>query len=303
MFATRTGATRLALIAVTGLTVLKVAVVVITGSISILAQAVDSFLDLFAIVITFLAIIIANRPADKTHPFGHGKAENIAAVIQAVLIFAISGLIIHSAVRRIISGTTVELTEVGIGVMAVSIIVSFFLSRHLIRVARATESVALEANAHNIAVDVYSAAGVLAGLIVIRLTGISILDPIIALAVALLILKTGCDVMRKFFGGLVDVKLPEAEEDIIRLSVIEYSAEVVGFHGLRTRKAGSQRYVDLHLVVPKRVSVAEAHHLCDRLEQGIADRLQNTSVIIHVEPCDEKCDRCPIPSTRCQDRG
>ncbi|MFC2063321.1 cation diffusion facilitator family transporter, partial [Chloroflexota bacterium] len=293
MFATRTGAARLALIAVIGLIALKVAVVVITGSISILAQAVDSFLDLFAIVITFLAVIIANRPADKAHPFGHGKAENIAAVIQAVLIFAAGGLIIYSAVLRIISGTAVELTEAGIGVMAVSIVVSFFLSRHLLRVARATDSVALEANAHNIAVDVYSAAGVLAGLVVIRLTGISILDPIIALAVALLILKTGADVMRRSFSGLVDAKLSEAEEEIIRLTVTRYSEEVVGFHGLRTRRAGSQRYINLNLVVPKGLSVAEAHRFCDRLEQDIADRLRNTSVVIHIEPCDEECDQCP----------
>lgn len=303
MFATRTGAARLALVAVIGLIALKVGVAVVTGSISILAQAVDSFLDLFAITVTFLAVIIANRPADKAHPFGHGKAENIAAVIQAVLIFAAGGLIIYSAVRRIISGTAVELTEAGIAVMAVSIVVSFFLSRHLLRVARATDSVALEANAHNIAVDVYSAAGVLAGMVAIRLTGISILDPIIALAVALLILKTGCDVMRKSFGGLVDAKLPEAEEDIVRLTVTGYSEEVVSFHGLRTRRAGSQRYVNLNLVVPKGLSVAEAHRLCDRLEQDIAERLRNTSVVIHVEPCDEECDRCPIPPTRCRNRG
>ena len=134
MFSTKSGATKLALIVVIGLITLKVVVAVITGSISIFAQAADSFLDLFAIIVTFFAISIATKPADEEHHFGHGKIENIAAVVQAVLIFTAGGLIIYSAVRRIILGTTVALTEAGIGVMLVSIIASIFLSRHLLKV-------------------------------------------------------------------------------------------------------------------------------------------------------------------------
>ncbi|GAH70618.1 unnamed protein product, partial [marine sediment metagenome] len=258
--------------------------------ISILAQAADSFLDLFAILVTFLAIVVAVRPADEEHPFGHGKVENIAAIIQALLIFTAGGLIIYSAVRRIIAGTTIELTEAGIGVMLVSVIVSIFLSRHLLKVSRITDSIALEASARNIAVDVYSAAGVLIGLVVIRFTGLSILDPIIALAVALLILKAGYNVTRKSFGGLVDVRLPKAEEVEIKSCIREHYSEVVSFHKLRTRKAGSQRYIDLHLVMPKNASVDEAHRMCDHLEQDIENRLHHTSVTIHVEPCSIECD-------------
>ena len=289
----RSGVVKLSLVVITGLIALKIGVAVITGSISILAQAADSFLDLFAIIVTFFAVIVATKPADEEHPFGHGKVENIAAVVQATLIFTAGGLIIYSAVRRIILGTTIELTEAGIGVMLVSIVVSIFLSRHLLKVARATDSIALEANARNIAVDVYSATGVLVGLAVIRFTGLNILDPIIALLVAMLILKAAYDVMRKSFSGLVDVKLPKAEENVIKSSITEYLGELVGFHALRTRKAGNQRYIDLHLVMPKRVNLAEAHQLCDQLEQDIKNRLQNTNVIIHVEPCDEKCEHCP----------
>jgi len=295
MFSTTSGAVRLSLIVITGLIALKAAVAVITGSISILAQAVDSFLDLFAVVIIFFAIGMATRPADKEHPFGHGKVENIAAVVQAVLIFTAGGLIIYSAVRRIILGTTVELTEAGIGVMLVSIIASIFLSRHLLKVSRTTDSTALEASARNIAADVYSAAGVLAGLVAIRLTGLTILDPIIALAVAILILKAAYDVMRKSFGGLVDVKLPEAEENIIRKCIATHNNEIVSFHKLRTRKVGNQRHVDLHLVMPKSASVEEAHQLCDCLEQEIEASLKRANVTIHVEPCDEQCDQCPLP--------
>jgi len=294
MFSTRSGAVKLSLVVVIGLIVLKVVVAIITGSISILAQAVDSFLDLFAIVITFFAVTIAIKPADEEHPFGHGKVENIAAIVQAMLIFTAGGLIIYSAVHRIIAGVTIELTEAGIGVMLVSIIASVFLSRHLLKVARAVDSIALQASAHNIAADVYSAAAVLAGLLVIRFTGLNILDPIIALLVALFILKVAYDVLRRSFGGLIDIRLSEAEENIIRLSIMEHVGELVSFHELRTRKAGSQRYIDLHLVMPKKASVEEAHRLCDHLEQDIGDKLRYANVTIHVEPCSEECDQCPI---------
>jgi len=303
MFSTRSGAVRLSLVVVIGLIILKIAVAVITGSISILAQAMDSLLDLFAVIITFFAIGIAARPADEKHPFGHGKVENIAAIVQAVLIFTAGGLIIYSAVRRIITGTTLELTEAGIGVMLVSIVASIFLSRHLLKVSRAVDSIALQANARNIAADVYSAAAVLAGLIAIRFTGLNILDPIIALLVALFILKVAYDVLRRSFGGLIDVKLPEVEEVEIKSCIIEHYSEVVGFHKLRTRKAGSQRYIDLHLVMPKNASVEEAHKMCDHLEQDIKMRLHHTSVVIHVESCSIECDQCSVSCSLRQKRS
>jgi cation diffusion facilitator family transporter len=290
-------AAKLMLIVVCGLIVLKVAVVVITGSISILAQAVDSSLDLLAVLVTFIAIRIAAKPADREHPFGHGKVENIAAMVQAGLIFAVGGSIIYSAVHRIIVGATVELPEAGIGVMLVSMIVSIFLSRYLFKVSRAVDSIALQANAQNIAVDVYSTAAVLAGLVAVRFTGLAILDPVIALAVAGLILKTGYDVLRKSFAELIDVKLPEAEEGIIRACIMKYNYRMVAFHDLRTRKAGSYRYIDLHLVMPKNESVEEAHRICDRLEKDIRKRLPRAHITIHVEPCTTECDQCSVACT------
>ncbi len=302
MFATRSSAAKLSLGVVIVLIAFKVAVGVITGSISVLAQAADSFLDLFAITITFLAVVIATRPADEEHPFGHGKVENIAAVAQAVLIFVAGGLIIYSAIRRIITGTTLEMTEAGIGVMLVSIVASIFLSKYLLKVSRATDSVALEANARNIAADVYSAAGVLVGLIIIRFTGLTVIDPIIALLVSLIIFKSAYEVLRKSFGGLLDVKLPETEENVIRDAIIEHVGELVDYHKLRTRKAGSQRYVDLHLVMPRNISLEDAHRMCDHLEQDIKNKLNQASVTIHVEPCDEKYEQCPISPGLRKDR-
>jgi len=300
MFSGRSGAAKLSIIIVISLIVLKVVVGVITGSLSVLAQAVDSFLDLFAVSITFLAIRIAARPADEEHPFGHGKAENVAAIIQAILIFVAGGSIIYSAVRRMQTHAALEMTEAGIGVMAVSIIASIFLSRYLLRVAKKEDSMALEANAHNIAADVYSAAAVFVGLIVVRLTGLVIIDAILAGLVALYILKVAFDILKKSLGGLVDVKLPEDEENSVRAAITEhFGREVVSFHKLRTRKAGSQRYIDLHLVMPKHVNIEEAHNMCDHLEKDIKGRLIRTDVTIHEGPCDENCEDCDL---ECEDR-
>jgi len=166
----------------------------------------------------------------------------------------------------------------------------------LLKVSQATDSIALEAFARNITADVYSTGGVLIGLVAIRFTGLNVLDPVIALAVALLILKAAYDVMRKSFRGLIDVRLPELEENEIKSSIAEHYPELVGFHKLRTRKAGSQRFIDLHLVMPKNASVQEAHQMCDHLEQDIKNRLPNCSVTIHVEPCDTGCEECLVIS-------
>ena len=296
MFSTPSGAAKLLLGTVLGLFAFKVIVGVFTGSISIWAQAVDSSLDIFAVVITFLTVGYSSKPADHEHPFGHGKAEAIAAGIQAVLLLGASAAIAYSAVQRIMSGITVAYAPAGVAVMFVSLVVSFLLSRHLFKVARATGSTALEANANNIRSDVYSTGGVLVGLAVISIwDNLTIIDPILALVVVVLILRATYRVGGMAFHELVDVRLPEDEEKKIRQAITEhFGGEVVGFHRLRTRKAGSQRYVDLHLVMPKQVSIEEAHEMCDHLEKDMRNRLLRTDIIIHVEPCDGKCEACRL---------
>ncbi len=294
MFSTRRGATWLALIVILGLVSLKLVIALITGSISIFAQTADSFLDVIAVLIAFFSIRMSVKPADEEHPFGHGKIENISAVAQAIQIFTAGGLIIYSAINRIISEEAIELTEAGIGVMAISIIASILLSRHLLKVSKATDSLALEAIGHNIAADVYSAAGVLVGLVVIRITGLVILDPIIALVVSIIIFKSAFTVIGKSFHGLMDTRLPKSEEKEIASCLKEHSGQLVGFHKLRTRKAGNQRFIDLHLILPKSASIEEAHRICDNLERDLEDKLTNTNVTIHVEPCSIECDRCYV---------
>jgi cation diffusion facilitator family transporter len=296
VFSTPSGAAKLLLATVLGLFALKVIVGVVTGSISIWAQAVDSSLDIFAVIVTFLTVGYSAKPADREHPFGHGKAEAIAAGIQAVLLLGASAAIAYSAIRRIIDGTGVAYAPAGVAVMLVSTVTSFLLSRHLFKVARTTGSTALEANANNIRSDVYSTGGVLIGLAVVSIwNNLTIIDPILALLVVVLILRATYRVGWMAFHELVDVKLPEDEEKNIRQAITEhFGGEVVSFHKLRTRKAGSQRYIDLHLVMPKQVSIEEAHRVCDHLEKDMKNRLLRTDVTIHVEPCDGNCVVCQL---------
>jgi len=298
VFSTKAGATKLLIGVVVGLIIFKVVVSLLTGSISILAQAADSLLDLFAGIITFFAIRIAAKPADAEHPYGHGKVEDIAGVVQGILIFITGGLIIYSAIDRIVKGSSIALAEAGIAVMAVSIVVSIFLSRHLMNVSRRTGSVALEANARNIAADVYSASAVLVGLAIVRFTGINIIDPILAIAVAIYILKIAIDTIRKPVSGLLDETLPSSQQAVIEECLRKHSRQVSGFHALRTRRAGNQSYIDLHLVMAKDIRLEQAHQICDRIEFEIRSTLHEASVTIHAEPCDNECEQCSAICSR-----
>jgi cation diffusion facilitator family transporter len=300
MFSTEKGAANLLIGVVIGLILLKVIAGWISGSISVFAQAADSFLDLFAGLVTFFAVRIATKPADEEHPFGHGKVEDMAGVVQGILIFIAAGLIIYSSVGRIINKTPIELAEAGMVAMVVSMVASILLSRHLLKVSRATGSVVLEANARNITGDIYSTAAVLVGLIVVRITGLNILDPIIAIGIAIYIAKIAYDAISKPLLGLVDASLPRSEQAVIKSCLAEQGNQIVGFHELRTRRSGNQRYIDLHLVMAKGISLERAHQVCDLLEVDIRLKLPRTNVTIHVEPCDGKCKQCSVNSSACQ---
>jgi cation diffusion facilitator family transporter len=301
MFSTAAGAARLLLLSVLGLFAFKVIVGVVTGSVSIWAQAVDSSLDIFAVVITFLTVGYSTKPADEDHPYGHGKVEPIAAAIQSLLLLAASAAIAWSAIQRIINGATVSYAPAGVAVMAVSLIVNIFLSNHLFKIAKKTGSLALEANANNIRGDVYSTGGVLLGLTIVSIwKEATIVDPILALLVVIMILRATYHVARLAYTQLTDVKLPEEEENNIKATIAEHlDQEVVSFHKFRTRKSGNHRHVDLHLVMPKHITLEEAHEMCNHLEADIEWRLKDTDVTIHVEPCDGKCKTCKI---KCEKR-
>ena len=293
MFSTPIGAARLFLGVVITLIILKMVVGFISGSISIWAQLADSTLDLFAAVLTFVTIGISSKPADYEHPFGHGKMEDITAGVQGFLLFGAGGAIILSAVNRILHGEVIQ-PDAGIVVMLFSMVVSIALSIHLKRVAKKYESASLAANAQNITGDIFSTAGVMVGLTLVRLTGRTIIDPILAILVALLILRMAFKVLWSAIGGLLDARLPKAEEDEIIACIKEHTSQLAGFHEVRTRKSGNQRFIDLHLMLPKNTSVEEAHKMCDHLEQDIESRLPRASVTIHVEPCETTCNGCEV---------
>lgn len=271
---------------------IKLAVGILMGSVSVLSEAIHSGIDLFASVIACYAVGKAGKPADERHPYGHGKWENASGVVEAVLILLAALYIIYEAVIRLKHGATVEHLGLGTAVMALSAAVNWFVSRYLFRVAEKTDSIALEADAWHLRADVYTSAGVLVGLALIALTGLTMLDSIAAIAVAMLIIKSSIDLTRNAVADLFDVRLPRNDEEKIKRVLSAFQEECVDFHRLRTRKSGSVRFIDLHLVVPRHWTIEEAHQVSDRIEEEIRRALANTQVIIHIDPCNKSLNPC-----------
>jgi cation diffusion facilitator family transporter len=268
----------------TALFVVKLAVGLSTGAVSVISEAIHSGLDLLASLIAWVSVKESARPPDQKHPFGHGKIENVSGSIEAGLIFTAGIWIVVEATRKLIHGGEVESIGLGLGVMGASAATNYFISRRLFHVARQTDSVALEADALHLRTDVYTSAGVFVGLGLLALTGIKALDALAAIAVALLILRTSWNLTREAFLPLLDIRLPEAEEREVEQILETFRTEYVSFHGLRTRKAGAERHVDLHLVVPPRTPIAQAHELAGRVKWAIKDHWPKAHVLVHIEP-------------------
>ncbi|MCL6610308.1 MAG: cation diffusion facilitator family transporter [Peptococcaceae bacterium] len=274
------------------LTLLKLAVGIFMGSISVISEALHSGIDLVASVVDYLSVKQSSKPADPEHPYGHGKYENVGGIVEAVLIIAAALAIIAEAVPRFFKPAEIQSLGAGAAVMAVSVVVNILVSGKLMRVARETDSPALEGDALHLRADVYTSLGIFAGLAAIKFTGLMILDPIIATGVALYILKAGTDLIRKSFRVIVDERLSEEEIDAINEVLRENSLKYLDYHELRTRKAGSQRFIDLHLVFPRDLPIRKIHDTCGDLEQKIKTRLHRADVVIKVEPCREECRDC-----------
>jgi cation diffusion facilitator family transporter len=273
---------RLSIISNTLLILMKLAVGLISGSVSILSEAIHSSMDLIAAIIAFFSVRVSDNPPDSRHPYGHGKIENISGVIESLLIFIAAIWIIFEAVKKLL-GAKIELDSIALGsiVMFISAIVNVFVSRKLYKVARATNSVALEADALHLKTDVYTSLGVAIGLGLIIVTGINWLDPVIAILVALFIVKEAYSLMVKAFTPLLDTawNSDEIEELERTLNKLE-----VSYHDLRTRVAGNYRFVDIHIQIPEEVSVGKAHKYCDKIENELTGMYNNLTVTIHVEP-------------------
>ena len=285
----------LSVVSNTVLVVAKLTIGLISGSVSITSEAVHSSIDLVAAVLAWFSVREAGKPADKEHPYGHGKIENVTGTIEALLIFGAAIYIIWAAVRKMISGT-IDIEELGLGVavMGASAIVNYLVSRHLLKVAIKSDSTALKADAMHLRTDVYTSVGVLAGLAAIKITGLTILDPLVAIGVAMLIINAAYDLTMNAFAPILDAKLPDDEEAVIHEVLAGHSTEFLEYHKLRTRKAGHVRHIDLHLVVPKDMRVETAHNLSQTITAEIDNRLAYSNILVHIDPCKKECAGCVV---------
>jgi cation diffusion facilitator family transporter len=277
----------LSVVSNSSLILLKVVAGTVTGSVSILTEAIHSSIDLVASVVAFFSVRKADEPADESHRYGHEKIENLAAAIEGILILVGSAAIAFEAIRRLIRGGQVEKVPLGIAIVAFSMVANIVVSAVIARNARATASPALEADASHLRTDALTSAGVLAGLILLQITGAHWIDPVVALIVAGAIVVTGIKLLSRASRVLVDEALPAGEVASIRSAIEQFGpAGVVGYHELRTRRAGSRRYVDLHVQFRSGTSLEDAHRTAHELQDVIAGRLDGADVLIHLEPED-----------------
>ena len=282
---------RLSVLSNTGLVLMKFVIGFAVGSVSIISEAIHSSMDLIAAVIAFFSVRKSAEPPDAAHSFGHGKFEDISGLIEAVLIFVAAVVIIYEAAVKLLGHTSVELQPemliFGIAVMGISALANWYVSHHLMQVAKQSESIALESDAWHLRTDVYTSLGVFAGLVLIKLTGNPIFDPLVALCVAVVIMKAAYDLTRRSLFDLSDHSIPEADEQRIKEIICQHSSIYAGFHDLRTRRSGPEIFIEFHLVVPGDISVTASHDLTDHLESDLNTEYPRATITIHVEPCNE----------------
>jgi len=298
--ARKVSAARLSVASNSVLVVGKLVVGVLIGSVSVISEALHSGMDLIAAFVALYAVRGAEERPDTEHPFGHGKLENLSGVVEALLVFGAAAWILYEAAGKLFAPDPIEGLSWGVMVMGISAIVNLLLSDRLFRVARETESVALDADAWHLRTDVYTCVGVLVGLGAIMLGERLLpaydwhwLDPAAAIAVAALMVHVAWKLTRDASRDLMDTSLPPEEEAWLREYVTRARPMVHGVHGFRTRRGGRVRFVEFHLIVHGDMSVDESHHLTDVMTSEIRQRFAGANVIIHVEPCDGKCrPRC-----------
>jgi cation diffusion facilitator family transporter len=267
------------------LAVLKLSAGLITGSLAVLTSAIDSLLDILMSGFNLMAIRHAEMPADEQHPYGHGKFETLATIFQAVVIAASGTWILYEATQRIIEASPIKQTGIGVVVMSISTVASFMISRHLRKVAKKTDSSALEADSLHFSMDVYTNLALLLGLIVITRFDLPWLDPVMSILVAIYILFEAIRLLRHGLRDVLDEQLPASIRTEIETLINDHKHDLFGYHNLRTRRAGSQKLIDFHLTVCKHLSVEEAHDITDYIEKKIGEQIACSDVTIHVEPC------------------
>lgn len=287
------------------LTVAKILTGVSIGSVSIISEGIHSGMDLLASCIAYFSVRKSAEPPDADHAFGHGKYEDASGLIEALLIVLAAGIIIWEACQKLISGgemLSLDLLYAGMIVMGISAVMNFFVSQRLMKVAKETDSIALESDAWHLRTDVLTSAGVFAALVLIQVTHLVFLDSMIAIIVALLILREAHSLIRRSFADLMDGSLDEDEVILIQEIICRHANEFTNFHSLKTRRSGPNRFVEFHLMMPHATPLDAAHAVLKEIETDIVAKMPRTSVIAHLDPCDGRCGR-PECSFVCKETG
>jgi cation diffusion facilitator family transporter len=288
----------LSVVSNTTLVLLKIAVGLLIGSVSVISEAIHSGVDLLASLIALFAVKGSSTPADERHPFGHGKLENISGTIEALLIFLAAGWIMYEAVKKFAHPQALDAPVLGVVIMLISACANTVVAKMLFKVGKETDSIALQADGWHLWTDVYTSAGVMVGLALIWLGDrfvpqlgdtLHLIDPTAAMVVAVLIIKAAYDLTVKSTRDLMDANLPQ-EEAWIKEMLAGFKPAVHGFHRMRTRKAGATRFVDFHIFVDGRMTVQDSHALAHEMSGRIHEHFPGSSVTVHVEPCNGNCD-------------
>lgn len=266
--------------------ILKLIAGVISGSISIISEAIHSLSDFLASVLTFFAVMKSSEPADKCHPFGHGKYEDMSGFIEGGLIIFAAFYIIYEACRKLFFGVSDDMdTTLGIYVMLFAVVSNILVSTYLFYVAKKSNSVSLFADGEHLRTDVYSSLGVMAGLILIKVTGINILDPLIAILVALFIVKAGYSISKETLNNLLDGSLPAKDLKVIEDIINSYDNEKVkGYKNLKARRSGPSTDIEITIKFPNDMTIYDCHKICDEIEALIQSQLGASNITIHSEP-------------------
>ena len=268
---------------------LKTGAYFLTGSIGLLSDAIESLVNLAGAIMALVMLTIAARPADDNHVYGHSKAEYFASVTEGLLILGAAGAIIVTSVQRLIHPKEIEQLGLALIVSIVASVINFVVSRILLKAGKQRSSISLEADAHHLMTDVWTSVGVIGGVAIAGFTGWNILDPIVAILVALNIIWTGIQLVRRSVAGLMDEALPKKEQDLIEPVMAKYREMGVSFHALRTRQAAARRFISVHVLVPGAWTVHDAHHVVENFENDVRAALGGVlTVFTHLEPVEDE---------------
>jgi cation diffusion facilitator family transporter len=268
---------------------LKTVAYLLTGSVGLLSDAIESLVNLVGAVMALLMLIVAARPADESHVYGHSKAEYFASLVEGTLILAAAFWIIATAINRLLHPQKLEDLGIGLVVSAVASLINFVVARILMSQGRKQNSITLEADAQHLMTDVWTSAGVIGGVAIAGLTGWTVIDPLLAIAVALNILWTGFQLIRRSVQGLMDAALSEEEQASIEAVMKMYRKRGVDFHALRTRQAAARRFISVHMLVPGKWTVHDAHHVAEDFEADVRAALGGVvTVFTHLEPVEDE---------------